>query len=355
MIGIGVMSGSSLDGLDVSVVSFGESQKLAWKLLNSQTFAIPKKLSHQLKTITDQKPFELVKTQNLFTQFTAQSVHAFIDSCSSEIKNAIDYVAVHGHTVLHSIEQNFSWQLLNGGQLCALINRDVVCDFRNQDMALGGQGTPMAVLADRDLFEGYSYYYNLGGIANVSYKHEGNWTAYDISPCNQILNFFAQREGHDYDKDGKLSEQGSINNTLLNKMLLDEYIQSPPPKSLDNTWIKENWIKKMLSFELSNVDYLRTYVEFIAKLINDIVDENSKILLSGGGTKNAFLLERVKALAKAKTDFIVPPKSTIDYKEAILIAYAGYKRFMKETNFIASATGAARDTIGGALYLSKNI
>lgn len=354
MIGIGVMSGSSLDGLDVALVEFKEGSSIDWQLHKSYAFDLPQSLITSLKNIIEQKPFEIAETQNHFTQFVGESLQTFISQFSINIK--IDFVAVHGHTVLHDINNQFSWQLLNGGQLCALIGQNVICDFRNQDMGLGGQGTPMAVLADRDLFEGSDYYINLGGIANISYLDNKKWMAYDTSPCNQVLNYFAQREGLPFDKDGTLARSGHVDSKLLQSLLAHEYIKAEPPKSLDNTWIKDIWIKSMLSYELSNQDFLRTYIEFLAMTINDIIHTNGgNVLLTGGGAKHIFLVDRLRSLAQAKIEFLIPDEKVIDFKESILIAYAGFRRYTGKVNFIGTATGATRDVIGGAMYVTNNL
>jgi len=353
MIGIGVMSGSSLDGVDVALVEFNKDTQLEWKLLYSRQYALSHELKLSLASVVEQKAFEIAETQSSFTFYLHECLSNFLKVCPKP--GQVDFVAIHGHTVLHSPKISYSWQLLNAGQISSMLNLSVVSDFRNQDLGLGGEGAPMAVLADRDLFKGYDYYFNLGGIANVSYFEQNEWRAYDVCPCNQVLNFFAEREGLAFDENGSLSKNGAVDQPLLNALNKEEYIISKPPKSLDNSWIKNYWLEKMHSFKLSNRDYLRTFVEFLAQQIDTIVEKKeAKVLMTGGGVKNSFLIERLIALNSNNSTFEIPEEDILEYKEAILIAYAGYLRINSLPNFISSATGSSYDTVGGALYYSKS-
>jgi len=352
MIGIGVMSGSSLDGIDIALVEFVD-YKNDWQLLQCESVEMSSLLVEKLSNTPDQNAIQIADTQNCFSVFVADSVIQFRSKLDTALNEKIEFVGVHGHTVLHLIEHNFSWQLINGGYLASTIGLDVVCDFRNQDVALEGQGTPMAVIADRDLYPDYDAYINLGGIANLSKKQNQKWMSYDAFPCNQILNYFSKKVGQPFDKDGLISRTGQVNSELLNALKRQEYLLNPPPKSLDNNWIKNNWLKSMLLHELSSEDFLRTYVEFMAQQIIFEIKSKSKILLTGGGAKNLFLIARLEAL-NTKIQFVIPKKEIIDFKEAVLIAYASYLRLSMKTNFIADATGAQRDTIGGAHYIGRN-
>lgn len=338
------MSGSSLDGIDIVLTSFDRS---AWQLDSSETIPLPSELKHRLKTSIDQSALELAKTESLFSKFVADCLTQFIGS------SKVDLVGIHGHTVLHLPEISTSWQLLNGGMIAALTNLPVVCDFRNQDLALGGQGTPMAVIADRDLYPGHDYYINLGGIANISYRSKGKWMAYDLCACNQLLNYFSQQAGQEYDRGGLLAQAGTINTELLNLLLNEAYILAPPPKSLDNSYIQSYLIDKIEKHQLDNTGYLRTIVEFIAEVIfNSTANQPGSLFLSGGGSKNEFLTTTLKKKISTKQQSVfMPDEKTIDYKEAILIAYCSYLRVQEKVNFISEATGAKNDVIGGAVYL----
>ncbi len=345
---IGVMSGSSLDGIDICCVSFDPSD-WTWSLESGITVNLPEHIKLGLSEITSATPWTLAELESKYSQFIAESLLTFM--ASNDV--VPDVIGIHGHTILHSPQWNRSWQLVNGGMVASLCRTPVVCDFRNQDMALGGQGTPMAVIADRDLFPGYDSYINLGGIANISCHHKGKWMAYDLCPCNQLLNYYSQLLGKPYDSEGRFARDGNINSQLLSELLSDNYLSSPAPKSIDNTWIKETVIPAINKHNLTYTDTLKTLVEYISIVICDnIRKSSSSVLVTGGGAYNTFMLESLKSkCATNSVDIIIPDADLIDYKEAILIAYCSALRFIKKPNFVSSATGASADVIGGALYL----
>ncbi len=345
MIGIGVMSGSSLDGLDIVAVEFSEGSSMQWTIVGYTIVELGEDIVNRLSRILSLSTQEVFELESEYTLYVAQAVGDFI----TENNLRPQYVGVHGHTVLHSPAYKSSWQLLNGGLLAATIECPVICDFRNQDMAAGGQGTPMAVLADRDLYPGYDYYINLGGIANVSYCNDGHWLAYDLFPFNQVFNHFAQKSGQPYDKDGQIAAIGRVNDTLLRQLHAESYVTQPAPKSIDNRWVRDYWISKISEHQLSDADVMRTYVEFAAQHIASFVEPQSKVLWTGGGAHHTFFMQTISSSGVYSQ---LPDKLVIDSKEAVLIAYASYLRWHGRLNFVSSATGADRDTIGGAIYLS---
>jgi len=343
MIGIGVMSGSSLDGLDIVAVEFIEGEDLSWKVIAYETYDLDDGITGRLSTITTMTATEIFRLNSDYTLVIAGQLQQFI----LDKRLQPNFVAVHGHTVMHSPEYKSSWQLLNGGLLASTINCDVVCDFRNNDMAKGGQGTPMAVLADRDLYPGYDYYVNLGGIANISFLKEGVWSAYDLFPFNQVLNHFSRKVGQPYDKNGVIASQGKVDKNLLNQLLTDPYILKAFPKSIDNDWVKTYWMDRINKYNLSSADVMRTYVEFAAMYFSNNITKGSKILWSGGGVHHTFF---IKTLESKSVDVNIHDTTLIDSKEAVLIAYAGYLRLCVKPNFVSSATGASDNVIGGAVY-----
>jgi len=343
MLGIGVMSGSSLDGLDIVAVEFSEERGVNWNIIAYYTYSITEEMTMRLTDALNLKVCEMMELQSEYSQLLCEIIQSFV----TENKLAPSYIAIHGHTLVHSPEYKSSWQLLNGGLVAASLSCPVICDFRNQDMALGGQGTPMAVLADRDLYPGYDYYINLGGIANCSYINSNKWVAYDLFPFNQVLNAFAQKLGHPYDRNGFLSSRGIVNAKLLHTLNNEAYVNAPYPKSIDNTWVKEYWMQKLNNSDASEYDVMRTYIEFAAEQISYLVDSDSKILWTGGGAHHLLFME---VLASKKAYNMIPDKQIVDSKESVLIAYAGYLRWHRQPNFVSSATGATRDVIGGAVY-----
>ncbi len=341
---IGVMSGSSLDGIDIVLTSFEGSD---WSLIASHTFNIPPVLRDRLRTSVQQTAFELAKTESLYSEFIATCINKFRE------EREVHLVGIHGHTVLHLPDLKTSWQLLNGGMIASLTMLPVSCDFRNQDMALGGQGTPMAVIADRDLYPGHQYYVNLGGIANISYKSNDLWVAYDLCACNQLLNYYSLKLDMEYDSGGGIARTGKLNQELLQLLHSDAYLKMTPPKSLDNSYIQTELINKIEVLGLPPSEYLRTITEFISEVISSSLEgSGGRLFVSGGGSKNDYLIELIEEKLQAKnTAVYVPPVETVDYKEAILISYCAYLRMRGENNFISEATGASADVCGGAIYL----
>lgn len=344
---LGVMSGSSLDGLDVASVIFDHKSNLCWEMEYSETFTIPEDLKGQLRNILSKNAMEISHTESMYSHFVGQCVN----EVKTKLDKPVDYLSIHGHTLLHLTEIGTSWQLLNGGSVAAQCQTDVICDFRNSDMRLGGQGTPMAVIADRDLFEGYDFFINLGGIANISYVKDGKWRAYDFAPCNQVNDYYAQKQGFSFDKNGIIAASGHVNKKLLHALLDHPFIKKKQPKSLDNSWIKEVWLPLMDANELSVEDTLCTYSAFLAETIKKETSfKNGKILLTGGGAKNKYFIKILESLLSHEYECVIPSEEIIDFKESILMAYMAYLRVSKQPNFIGSATGAHRDTIGGAWY-----
>ncbi len=346
MLVLGVMSGSSLDGVDIALVNLS-GQPIQWKLVQAHSLQFSEKLKNRLSTAHSQSVEELMETEHLFTQFLSEGINTFIETNNLEAQ----LIGVHGHTLWHQPRLSRSWQLLNGGMLAELCRCSVVCDFRNQDMALGGQGAPMAILADKDLFGGYDYYLNLGGIANLSTYTYGQ-IAYDLCPCNQLLNYYAQELGYAYDDKGQKAQSGNTAEALMQFLLNDPYLSQKPPKSLDNGHSRNLITEINNRFELSTEDKLRTIVEYISEVIASAqLEPQRRLLVTGGGAYNSFLMDRLNMhLASKEVSIVIPEKNLIDNKEAILIAYAAYLRYLGQPNFISSATGASANVIGGALY-----
>ncbi len=347
MICLGIMSGSSLDGLDMAMVEFLSSEQLDWKLLNSHTFPLSNELKSDLRSVVNANIGELLKTQNVFTQFVSQSIDTFINASSIP-----EVCGIHGHTIVHSLSENYSWQMVNAGYISSKNQINVVADFRNQDIALGGQGAPMAVIADRDLFTGYKYYINLGGIANISYMRGNQWYAYDVCPFNQVLNYFANKLGLEYDENGQIASKGQLNQELLKRLWRMDYNSKSIPKSLDNQEVKKKWIDLIESFNLGPSDCLRTFIAFAAQLIHQQVAQDfGNIFITGGGAYNQFFIQQLEQLG---LEVVVPSEAIIEYKEAVLMAYMAYLRISNQVNFINHASGSSQASISGALYLKPH-
>ena len=350
---LGLMSGSSLDGLDLAVCDFYfDNLDLShWEMIYSETIPLPFYLKEQLYDPLFLALRQMTILESDLTQF-------FIDSCLPITRKfpSIELIGSHGHTVQHLPERKITRQLGIVQMMAEGIGLPVVGDFRQQDLQAGGVGTPMAPLADRDLFPGYDFYLNLGGIANISYATKDGWQAFDLAPANQVLNHFASKEGMEYDKDGDLAEEGNLSSELLQFLLTHPFSLKSHPKSLDNDEVKQEWIKPMEEYSLETPDHLYSYIEFLSlqlqKTFAQAGKESGRILLSGGGTHNKYLIQQFKH-HNPNIEFICPSDQTIDFKEAALIAYAALLKQFNLPNFISSVTGAGYDTVGGTRCVPK--
>lgn len=341
MRGLGIMSGSSLDAVDAIIVDISATQ---YHIIEKVAIPIPEKLKDGLRQSADLPLKDYLLLESEYSTFLAYAMlHNF--------KSDYDYIAVHGHTTHHFPEEVISNQMVNGAILSALTKKKVITDFRVGDIALGGKGTPMVTMAEKHLFKGYDYYLNLGGIANVSIA--ADWSAYDICPCNQLLNYLAAKVDLDYDAEGKLSRTGKIDSILYNALGAFSYYQEPSPKSIDNNWIKENYIP-LLDSVIHVPEALHTSVKWIADQIDGSLEPLSvpgSLFITGGGTHNNFLVEEISnRVQKKNISVVIPDLDIIDFKEAILMAYLGYLRISNQPNLLHTVTGASTNSIGGAIY-----
>ena len=346
---VGLMSGSSLDGLDLAVCNFQmENNELkSWELVFSDTIEFPFFLREQLYEPLKLPEATLISVETELTNFFIDSIKRIRTS-----HPGIDLIGSHGHTIQHLPERKITKQLGHIDKMAEALKLPVVGDFRQQDLLAGGVGTPMAPLADRDLYPGYQLYLNLGGIANISYQKEGVWQAYDIAAANQVLNYFAQKEGLEFDRDGDLAEEGNLSRDMLEFLLAHPFVQRAHPKSLDNTEVMQEWIVPIENFNLSVRDSLYTFTEFLALLLQKTFAEagiqEGKILMTGGGAHNKYLIKKF-SLHNPGIDFSPASAENINFKEAILIAYAALLKKYNKPNFIASVTGASKDVVGGTI------
>lgn len=352
---LGLMSGSSLDGLDIALVEFNRlNSKNSFILLEANTIAYPESLQRRLANAPLMSAKDMMLLEIDYTKAMSQIVQRWLRNSPFEI----DYIASHGHTIFHFPKEGLTKQIGNGGVLAAHTKIPVICDFRNGDIALKGQGAPMAPIADRDLFPGHSMYLNMGGISNISIFKKNSIQAYDISPCNQLLNYLSQQKGKPYDLNGKWASRGKLNEALYHALGSNPFYKLKPPKSLDNQWIRENVFIVLDAFSIKLEDKMNTCVHFIVDhIIGEIQQfknlKGKTLFVTGGGANNTFMIKMLKEkLDIFGIELILPLKEIIDFKEAILIAYAGFLRVLKENNMISQVTGAKRDSIGGCIYLS---
>jgi len=339
------MSGTSLDGLDLALCNFWKDKDMfRYKIIQTQTYAYPQILSQKLYSLFKSDALDFCQTEVEFSTFMAQCVNKFIE----KVEKKPHYIASHGHTIFHQPEKGLTKQIGSGAILAAKTGISTICDFRTGDVALGGQGAPLVPIGDVLLFSEYDGCLNLGGISNISHGNLNNRIAYDISLCNIPLNFLAVQLGFSYDKNGALAQKGNIHYDLLEALNRPDYFLQSGAKSIGFE-LFANYYKPLLeSYSISVEDKLRTMCEHIAMQISCNLKGLQTVLVTGGGTKNSFLIELIKD--KTNTKIIIPNEQLIDFKEALIFAFLGYLRASEASNCLQSVTGSLKDSCGGAIY-----
>ncbi|MGC4037454.1 MAG: anhydro-N-acetylmuramic acid kinase [Chitinophagaceae bacterium] len=356
---IGIMSGSSLDGLDIVFAEFNENGgKWSYEIVKAACYAYSKEWMEKLRTAVNLPALDYQLLHTEFGHYIGKEVNRFIEENGLQYKVAL--IASHGHTTFHVPAKKMTGQLGDGAAIAAKTGLPVVTDLRAMDVALGGQGAPIVPIGEKLLLGDYDYFLNLGGIANISAAKTPQRIAFDICPANRVLNMLANEAGLEFDPGGELAASGNVNDTLLNELNSLDYYTQPYPKSLANDFGTDVVYPLIKKAGLSTADALRTYVEHIAiQIKNAIVNFNTphltthtpQLLATGGGAFNNFLIERIKDQFLAlNVSVIIPHENLIQYKEALIMALIGVLRWREEYNVLSSVTGASRDSIGGALW-----
>jgi len=344
---IGVMSGTSLDGIDLAHIHFSISNgKWQYEILECETVTYSEDWLNKLRTAIHFTSEQLTQLNEDYTHFLGHIINTFI------LKNQLtdlDAVCSHGHTILHQPQNGFTLQIGNLPLLATLVGQTIVCDFRVQDVQLGGQGAPLVPIGDRILFSEYDFCLNLGGFSNVSFEQNGNRIAFDISPVNTVLNFYANKLGFDYDDRGKISKSGKINSDLLNALNALDYYQKPFPKSLGFEFVKETVLPLIEQYNIPIEEKLNTFTEHITfQIAVALPNKKGKLLATGGGAYNDFLIERMQ-FHLPQLEIIIPYKKTIEFKEALIFALLGVLKLRNEINVLSSVTGAKTDHASGVI------
>ena len=381
------MSGSSLDGLDFAVCRFrlAESEDFAlaeWEIMAAETDPFPPTWEARLRSAPALPGRELWRLHADFGRWIGRRAADYLGRHPS-LRPSL--VGSHGHTIFHEPDRGFTTQIGDGAFIARALGLTTVSEFRSGDLAVGGQGAPLAPIADKYLFPQYDGFLNLGGIANLSIKTaEGEYLAGDISGCCQILDRLAAREGLAYDDGGRLSAGGSIAPAFAPKLEALPFHNLPYPKSLGNTWVREALWPIVNDKEIATADCLYSFTVWLSEKIGkdfkqlgeirevassrlqvdrlqvaaatEANDEPSKILITGGGARNTFLVNQLRATQNSENprfNFLTTDPVTGDFKEAALMAICALLRAQGQPNALASATGATQNNINGALYLAS--
>lgn len=346
---IGVMSGTSLDGIDLAHLQLTvTSGKWLYQILESTTIPYSIDWVNKLKLAVNFSESELIQLNIDYTDYLGNTIKKFIEDYKI---NSIAAVCSHGHTILHQPQNGITLQIGNLPKLAKIINQTVVCDFRVQDVKLGGQGAPLVPIGDRLLFSDYDFCLNLGGFSNVSLEKNGNRIAFDISPVNTVLNFYANQLGFDYDDKGQISKSGMLNQELFNELNNLDYYNKSFPKSLGFEFVKETVLPLMEKHNLSTEDKMHTFTEHIVLQTSLALPiKKGKLLVTGGGTYNDFLIERMEYYLP-EMEIIIPDKKVLEYKEALIFGLLGVLKLRNEINVLSSVTGAKHDHSSGVIFI----
>ncbi len=345
---IGVMSGTSLDGIDLAAVEFNIlDQKWNFKILEKETISYTEDWVNQLKEAVTFSEEKLTQLNENYTILLGGIIKDFIKKY--HLKD-IDAVCSHGHTILHQPQNGFTLQIGNLPNIAKIIGTKVVCDFRVQDVQLGGQGAPLVPIGDRILFSEYDYCLNLGGFSNISFEENNNRIAFDISPVNTVLNIYSNKLGLDYDNKGEISSSGKLNSDLLNELNSLEYYSKPFPKSLGFEFVKEIVLPLIENYPIAIEDKMHTFTEHIAlQTAKALPSKNGKILVTGGGAYNTFLMERM-LFHLPSLKIIIPDAEILEFKEALIFALLGVLKLRDEINVLGSVTGAKKNHSSGVIF-----
>jgi anhydro-N-acetylmuramic acid kinase len=348
---IGVMSGTSLDGIDLAHLNFEITNgKWNFQILESETIGYSHEWVDRLKIAVGFSEPELQQLNEEYTLFLGNIISNFISKYKLK---SIDAVCSHGHTILHQPKNGITLQIGNLPEIATICNQKMVCDFRVQDVEFGGQGAPLVPIGDRLLFSEADYCLNLGGFSNISFEENGKRIAFDISPVNTVLNFYANKLGLEYDDKGTISRSGKINSELLNELNDLEFYNLSYPKSLGFEFVKEVVLPIIESYKISIEDKLATFTEHIAFQIGlALSNKKSNLLITGGGAYNDFLIGRIQHYLK-ETKLLIPEKKIIEFKEALIFGMLGVLKLRNEINTLCSVTGASKDHSSGKIYHPK--
>ena len=360
---VGLMSGSSLDGLDVVFAELHEQAgKWNFSIEAADCLEYTAEWKKRLQEATTLNALDYQHLHVDYGHYLGEQINLFIEK--HKLQYRVNLISSHGHTTFHVPARKMTAQLGDGAAIAAVTGLPVVSDLRALDVALGGQGAPIVPVGEKLLLSEYEMLLNIGGIANISFNTPGKYIAFDICPANRVLNLIANETGKEYDAGGALASTGTIHLELLNQLNESGYYKQPFPKSLANKFGTDELYPLIQSYNLHHQDALRTFVAHIVHQIKlsiqnviksiDLQISHSKLLVTGGGAFNEFLIQELQTeLTSLNIEVVVPDSQLVKYKEALIMALIGVLRWREENNVLSSVTGSMRDSIGGALWMGQ--
>lgn len=346
MTSIGLMSGTSVDGLDVCCATFTcKDGRWSFHIDCARGYDYPQDLRQKLgRDVQNMSAYDFVAFHSEYGRYLGQRVNEFM----AEFGVKPDIIASHGSTVFHEPAKKIMYQIGDGAAIAAETGIPTVSDFRRLDIMLGGQGAPLVPVGDKLLFGEYDYCLNIGGFSNISWREGERRIAFDISPVNYVINRFARTVGLEMDRDGLMASKGHVDQALLDKLNALDYYSRPAPKSLGREWVEANVFPLLDGCGLSLEDILRTYYEHCAVQLSKVTVPGRSLLVTGGGAYNKFLIERMRELSGCK--IVVPEPAIVEFKEALIFAFLGVLYMTNQVSCLSSVTGARQDNIGGMLF-----
>jgi anhydro-N-acetylmuramic acid kinase len=349
---LGIMSGTSLDGVDLCLATFqrrrddaqpAATDKWHFDIQCCQTVPYSDLWRDRLAQAHSLSALEFVALHKEYGALLGQLAHDFLLKHNTRA----DYIASHGHTVFHQPQRGITFQLGDGNALAAAAQCSVIYDFRGLNVALGGQGAPLVPVGDAMLFGEYEAALNLGGFANISYSAaDGTRTAFDVCPCNIALNHLCRQHlSLPYDHSGKAAAQGNICTALLQSLNALDFYAQQGVKSLGREWVEEKVLTAFDAHHISVYDKLCTVCEHVATQVAAAAGARN-VMATGGGAHNEYLMQRLAHHCKGAVSR--PQREIIDFKEALIFAFLGALYVCNEPNCLASACGGA-DCVGGAM------
>jgi anhydro-N-acetylmuramic acid kinase len=344
---IGIMSGTSLDGIDFVYVKFDTNNYANFEILEATTISYSTEWKSKLQNAISFSTNAFQQLDVDYGKFVGDKTTDFIRKFN--IVN-IDFIASHGHTVLHQPEKGITLQVGNGQVISNITRQKVICDFRTQDVNLGGQGAPLVPVGDELLFAEYDYCLNLGGFANISFNKGNERIAYDICPVNIVLNKYAQQLGFEYDNKGVIASNGMLLTRLEADLRSLDYYAKKSPKSLGLEWVQKEIFPRLDSSKRKPEDLLRTFSDHIVWAISKELPKGAKVLVTGGGAFNKYLIDKIKK----NINIIMLSKELINFKEALIFAFLGFLRINNQINCLKSVTGARKNHSSGVIFNPKD-
>ena len=341
------MSGTSLDGIDMVYVKIENTKSFHFEILTAKTIPYTAEWKLALKNGFHLSGEDLTKLDADYGIYLGNTLLNFIKE-NSILK--VDFIASHGHTIFHNPEKHYTLQIGNGPYITSITGIKTICNFRVQDVALGGQGAPLVPIGDEFLFSEYNYCLNLGGFSNISFSENKQRIAFDICPVNIVLNHYVAFLNKEFDDKGTIASTGKINEKLLEELNSLPFYNDTKPKSLGYEFIVETIFPIIDKYNLEITAILSTYIEHIAIQISRKIESNSDktMLITGGGAFNTFLIERIKAYIK--TQLIIPEEILVNYKEALVFSLLGFLKEQEKNNCLKSVTGAQKDHSSGIIF-----